>query len=480
MRTRELAALTFIAAIAVAMIHAPAHAVTLLSIDHDGTIGDENNPFDTFVLDGGADWTYTTDGARSIMTALDNSTSGANRLIVVQEDGVNAFTDVGTPAGKGWVFEIELEILAGASSSVNQGFAFFGVRSENEAGKQAWIALNDQGGTGGSGRIGFASSSTATFIGTPVDYDVDSLIGDGQYHNFKIIKYDDGGTPTVDVYLDSSLVLSSDYSSLPNDVSSADIQAFASSTPTPSSQVNIDRINFTLYDNLLEAKPSDVLVDINADGTNRNATTSDFESAAGLANGTFAGNSITFFPNNNPSGGAYSQTVGDITIAVSDITSDADGWFGAGSDNNLLEDGLFHRDTTGDPSSLITLSGEGLGLEANREYELYLFAGREQGHETDFTFDPSDLDDPSGGITISTSAPNSGDETLGTALFTFITGSAVPSELVIRWDGAQNINGNQDAVFSGFALREVGVVPTPAALPAGLVAMAILASRRRR
>ena len=67
-----------------------------------------------------------------------------------------------------------------------------------------------------------------------------------------------------------------------------------------------------------------VLVDINADGTNRNATTAHFEAATGLVAGTFSGDTVNFFPNNNPGGGAFSQTVNNITIQVSDITNDAD------------------------------------------------------------------------------------------------------------------------------------------------------------
>ena len=102
-----------------------------------------------------------------------------------------------------------------------------------------------------------------------------------------------------------------------------------------------------------------VLVDINADGANRNAMTSDIESAAGLAAGTLNGEVVTLFPNNNPGNGAYSRAVNGIKIEVSDITSDADGWFGAGIDNNLLDDGLYHRDADADPSATITLSGDG-------------------------------------------------------------------------------------------------------------------------
>ncbi len=200
-----------------------------------------------------------------------------------------------------------------------------------------------------------------------------------------------------------------------------------------------------------------VLADINADGTSRTATTADFEAAAGLGGGTFGGESVIAFPNSDPGGGPFSQTVSDITIAVSNISNDADGWFGGGSDNNLLEDGLYHRGTGADPTATITLSGGGLGLAANRRYDLHLFAGRSQGHETTFAFDDNDPEDPSGGITFHTDPPVlGGDNTLGTALFTFDTGTNVPSSLAIQWDGSQDVDGDHDAVFSGFALRDIG------------------------
>jgi hypothetical protein len=228
---------------------------------------------------------------------------------------------------------------------------------------------------------------------------------------------------------------------------------------------------------------SAVLVDINADGTNRNAMTADFEAATGLSAGTFSGEPVNHFPNNEPGGGPFSQTVNGITIQVSDISNDADNWFGAGSDNNLLDDGLYHRDAGADPTALITLSGAGLGLEPLRVYGLYLFAGRSQGHETTFTFDVNNLLDPSGGVAIHVDPPVvGGDNTLGTALFTFATGSIAPSSLVIQWDGAQHIDGNQDAVFSGFALREIGVIPEPSTLVIWSALGAVLGFgvRRRR
>jgi len=38
----------------------PVNAAILASLDHDGTVGDEANPFDTSVLNAGTDWQYTT------------------------------------------------------------------------------------------------------------------------------------------------------------------------------------------------------------------------------------------------------------------------------------------------------------------------------------------------------------------------------------------------------------------------------------
>jgi hypothetical protein len=236
-------------------IPAAANAANILSIDHDGTAGDENNPFDTRIFDGTSDWTATTDGPRSIITALDNSTGGSNRLIVAGANGLSAFNSGGGPAGKGYVFEIELEFLQG-DSKAGGGFAYFGVRSENDTGKQAWITLSEDGGTGGNGQIGFSNSNNNFYTTgslTPVDLDVDSLIGDGQYHNFKIYKYDKAGTTVVEVYMDGGFLFGADYADLDDDLNVVDVQGFASSTPTPLSQVNVDFINFDLYDNLTES-----------------------------------------------------------------------------------------------------------------------------------------------------------------------------------------------------------------------------------
>ena len=204
-----------------------------------------------------------------------------------------------------------------------------------------------------------------------------------------------------------------------------------------------------------------VLVDINADGTNLTGTTAHFEAATGLAAGTFGGDSITAFNLNgaNVVTPSFDQTVDNVRIQVNNGTStifgDADNWFGGGANNNWLEDGMFLRHTSTTPSARISLSGSGLGLAANRQYELYLVAGRSQGHETTFTFN---------GTSIHTDPPViAGDNTLGTAGFTFETGASAPPELRVKWDGAQNVNGNQDAVFSGFALRDIGAADGTAA-----------------
>jgi len=246
---------------ATAMATLPASAAELLNIGHDGTSGDEGSPFDTLILSNSTDWTYTTDGARSVMTALDNATTITNnRLILVQANAVPEFTDIGTAADKGWVFEIELKILQGdtGAGSSHDAFAYFGVRSENGAGKEVWVGLTEDGGAG-SGRIGFiGDAGNANFTGTPADLNVAGLIGDGQYHNFKMHKYDNAGTTTVDVFMDGSLVLTTPYSALDDDVLAAGtIQGFASATPAPLSEVNIDFINFTLYDTLTESVPDD-------------------------------------------------------------------------------------------------------------------------------------------------------------------------------------------------------------------------------
>ena len=223
--------------------------------------------------------------------------------------------------------------------------------------------------------------------------------------------------------------------------------------------------------------PAAVLVDINADGTNRNATTAHFETAAGLSAGTFSGDSITYFPNNNPGGGSYSPTVDNITINISNIDNDADNWFGGGSDNNLLDDGIFHY-TNG--TETLTLSGSGLGLSANTTYELYLFAGRNVsfsgGHDTTFTFNVSDPENFAGGTSINTDGPVvGGDETLGTAMFTFTTGVSAPSSLQIGWSGL-GADPNA-AVLSGFALR---TIPEPSSALLAILGLTGLITLRRR
>ena len=223
-------------------------------------------------------------------------------------------------------------------------------------------------------------------------------------------------------------------------------------------------LNVVLLAGTLQAQ--NILVDINADGTDRNATTADFEAAMGLTAGALTGNPVLYFPNNNPPGGAYTQTVGGVTVALNNITSDADGWFGAGANNNLLDDGLYIRGTTSAPSAQGTLSG--LSLDPNTSYDLYLFAGRSQGHETTFTFDIDNVVDPSSGVAIHTNVPVvNGDNTLGTAVYSFATDfGPAPSQLVFDIDGLQNSNGNQDAVFSGFALVNNGpaVIPEPSSI----------------
>jgi hypothetical protein len=248
------------AALIAAATVSPASAEELRHISHDGTADEEGNPFDTSILSNNTDWNYTTDGERSVMTALDNSTSttGDNRLILVQANGISEFTDTGTAADKGWVFEIEMKILQGDGISGSRAFACFGVRSENEAGKQAWIGLHDDGGTGETGRIGFLDANGA-LTANSASLNVDDLIGDNQYHNFKIHKYAKGGTTTMDVLLDGAVVLSVPYASLADDPVAVDIQGFASSTVIPLCEVNIDFINFTLYDNLIESTPVDVI-----------------------------------------------------------------------------------------------------------------------------------------------------------------------------------------------------------------------------
>lgn len=195
---------------------------------------------------------------------------------------------------------------------------------------------------------------------------------------------------------------------------------------------------------------SSVLADINADGTNRTASSADFEAAIGLAAGTLSGDPVLVF-GRTEEGGAYSETVSDVTLAISDKSGGADNWFGSGSDNNLLDDGFFNSGAT---PRTITLSGSGLRLAANRQYELYLFAGRSQGHDTTFRFDVNNPGNPSGGVGIDTEPPVvGGDNTLGTAQFTFATGATPPVSLVIDWD--EHAPG-VDPVFAGFALRDIG------------------------
>lgn len=227
-----------------------------------------------------------------------------------------------------------------------------------------------------------------------------------------------------------------------------------------------------------------ILVDINADGTNRTATVADFEDAIGLASGSFSGSSVVAFNSAGTGSGSFNETVSDITIDVSSISGDADGWFGGSSSpNNLLEDGFFAAPGF---DQTITLSGSGLGLAANTSYTLYLFAGRradfnesssganDGGHSTRFTFNSESID---AGAPIFTPSEVF-DETLGTVAFDFTTGGTAPTDLVVTWRGTgTGSTGADDSAFSGFALH---VVPEPSSLLLALVGLGLLAVRRRR
>lgn len=65
-------------------------------------------------------------------------------------------------------------------------------------------------------------------------------------------------------------------------------------------------------------------------------------------------------------------------------------------------------------------------------------------------------------------------------MFTFTTGGVAPTQLVLDWDGLQNINGNQDAVFAGFALNAATPIPEPSSALLALLATLTLLRRQRR
>ena len=218
-----------------------------------------------------------------------------------------------------------------------------------------------------------------------------------------------------------------------------------------------------------------VLIDINADNTARDASLNDFEDAMGLAAGALTGSTVTTYDLGNsthsdPPNQSLDLTVDSIRLEVSDFSAEADNWF-SGSNNLLLDDGLYMRNTPGQTTSLVTLSGTGLGLAANTTYDLYLFGGG-GSNTTTFNFDPSDLSDPSGGTAVTVGPATVGDQEAATTKYTFTTGAVVPTEIVFSW--ADPASGG-DAALTGIAL-----VPEPGSLALlGLGGLCVLRRRRQ-
>ena len=155
--------------------------------------------------------------------------------------------------------------------------------------------------------------------------------------------------------------------------------------------------NVTVSDPLIPGTGGSVLLDINADGTNSNASTTDFENAIGLPAGTLSCETVLDLnPGNNPAD-PYNDSASGVNVNVT--VADAEDWLL--QTNQLLVDGLFNPSST---TETITLSGS-LGLAAKTSYFLHLFAGRSTdagGNDTTFRFDVNNPGDPTNGVSIQT------------------------------------------------------------------------------
>ena len=114
---------------------------------------------------------------------------------------------------------------------------------------------------------------------------------------------------------------------------------------------------------------ANVLLDINADNTSRNATAAHFEEGIELPTGALAGESVLFLQAGDDPADPFNATVSNVTVNATEANA-ADNWFA--EQNQLIEDGLFHTNGT----QTLTFSGAGLGLVANTTYDLHVFSGR--------------------------------------------------------------------------------------------------------
>jgi len=244
--------LVFVLIISVASVQADVLRQNYFSGATEGEGG-----FDTIVLSQGSDWNLgvadedAEDGL--VATARDQATSGDSRLILIQTDAISEFGD--DPSGKGWVFSVRFKVNEGLSTSSAGGrpYAAFGIREENSNGKGCWPGLyNHDGQTS----IRFTSNGGDTWTGTPGG-DIPDIAGDGKFHTFTLWKYNKDGVTVVAVWMDDELVLEVNYADLPDDDSRGiGVQGLASGTPVELCDVAVDTIQFTLYDNLEQSKPS--------------------------------------------------------------------------------------------------------------------------------------------------------------------------------------------------------------------------------
>lgn len=195
---------------------------------------------------------------------------------------------------RGWVFETRLRVnKAGGSTNgtdILRPFLGFGVRGEAGIGKSVWVELHARhsnatptsgfqwglpGGndTGTSNRFGshtivdpvawnLAENRGLTANVNAPDNNANAVTADGLWHTFRIEKYkNDLDQTVVTFYFDGEAIQTRLYSQFADDGGAMNtqapevIQGFATGTPN-TVDVDIDYINFTIYDTLAIPEPS--------------------------------------------------------------------------------------------------------------------------------------------------------------------------------------------------------------------------------